>query len=530
MNKTRITRRVAAIAATLAAAALVVAGCSATPEETSGDVEQTLRIGSTRATFTSLDSGALSGGGYEGQRLVGNTIYEGLTRKDISDPDTVAPVDAPALAESWDISEDGLAYTFHLREGVTFHDGTPWDADAAIFNFDRYMDEANPYYDATVSANYGVLSRITSIDKVDEMTITLHLGEPYAYFLGEFYVIYFASPTSLETDGTAGQAVRPVGTGPFAFESQNGDEDITLVRNEEYWGEVPRLETLQIVNIPDSAARIAALRSDRVDWIEGVSPDDIPSLESAGFIVTQKLFDWVWFWSYDVEKEPFDDQRVRLALNFAIDREAIADSLLNGTAVPLRQIMPEVNPLYDPADDLYEYDPELARDLLAEAGYPDGFEMVLSYPDSGSGYMMPREMNEALQAQLAEIGVDVTFVVEDNPSYNALAAAGEATAGARMAAGTMDLYSTWNGYLFGCGVSRWNYCNEDVSTILEEAEVTVDDDERGALLQEAAALLTVDAPRLSVVSDTAPRAMSSRVQGYEQPRHWWIDFNDIYMD
>jgi peptide/nickel transport system substrate-binding protein len=527
IHSTRRPKRLLAGVAALVATGIALAGCAASPSSSS--VKQVLTVASTLAAFTSLDSGAITSGGYEEQRLLGNTIYEGLTRKDVSDP-TAPATDAPALASSWDVAKDGLTYTFHLRENVTFQDGTPWNADAAIYNLTRYTDPKDPNYDATVSATYGVLTtKVKSFEKVDDMTIAFHMAAPYPYFIGDLYPIYFASPTSLEKSGSAGQAKNPVGTGPFEFVSQNGNQEVDLKKNPNYWGGAPKLDELHIVNIPDASSRVAALRSGRVDWIEGASPDDIPSLESSNFVITKQLFDWTWNWSFMTNKGPLANPEVRLALNYAIDRDAIANDLLDGTAVAMTNILPSKDPMYESSDDLYTYDVDKAKQMLADAGYANGFTMTVSYPASGSGYMLPKPMNEALQAQLAKVGVTVKFIVEDFPTWIAKINAKTVDSDARMAAGTMDLYSTWGTYNFGCGTSRYGYCNEDVQKLLDTASTTIDDTARADLLKQAAKILTTDAPRLSVVSDTAPRAMTSHVKGFVQPASWWVSFNNIYM-
>lgn len=230
MHRTdRIRRRPLALVAALAVSALALAGCSG--GGASADDEQELIIASQMAAFPSLDTGAITTAGYEGQRLIGNLVYEGLTKRDVSDPDAPAGV-APALAESWEISEDGLTYTFALQDGVTFHDGTDWNADALIANIDRYTDESDPNYDPVLITYYTVLNFVDSVEKVDDMTVAFTLNQPFAFFLADLYNVYFASPTSLEESGAAGQAKNPVGTGPFVFDSLAENQSISFVRND----------------------------------------------------------------------------------------------------------------------------------------------------------------------------------------------------------------------------------------------------------------------------------------------------------
>jgi peptide/nickel transport system substrate-binding protein len=520
-------RRLTALAAAAVASALVLAGCAGGGG--GGDsAEQELVIGSQMASFPSLDTGAITSAGYEGQRLIGNLVYEGLTKRDVSDPNAPAGV-APALAESWDISEDGLEYTFQLRPDVTFRDGTPWNADALIFNINRYMDETDPNYDPVLITYYSVLNFVDTVEKVDDQTVTFRLNQPFAFFLADLYNVYFASPTSLEESGAAGQAKDPVGTGPFVFDSLEENQSISFVRNDDYWGTVPKLDRLTVELIPDAAARTAALRAGRVDWIEAAQPDDFAGLESAGFVTTGNSFDWEWSWQLMVTEKPFDDVRVRQAMNYAIDREAIASDLLHDTASPAYQTFAPASLYYDAADDIYSYDPAKATQLLTDAGYPDGIDITVGYITAGSGSMQAKAMNEALQAQLAEVGIDVTLdPVDFAGMYGQL---GEGNTGWQAAnqAFSLEQPSSWNGFWFGCEGNYFGYCNADADALYAQALVTTDDAERAALLTQVGRTVTEDAAWLFVVNDTAPRAMSADVQGFEQPKSWWIDFTNVSM-
>lgn len=508
-------------------AALALSAC-ASGSTPAADAEQELVIGSQMASFPSLDTGAITTAGYEGQRLIGNLVYEGLTKRDVSDPNAPAGV-APALASSWEVSPDGLEYTFHLQEGVTFHDGTAWDADALIYNITRYMDEDDPNYDPVLITYYTVLTFVDTVEKIDDLTVSFTLKEPFAFFLADLYNVYFASPTSLDEDGAAGQATNPVGTGPFVFDELQQNQSISFVRNDDYWGDVAKLDRLTVELIPDPSARTAALRSGRVDWIEAAQPDDLASLESAGFVATGNAFDWEWSWQLMTGEEPFDDIRVRQAMNYAIDREAIADDLLHGTAVPAYQMFAGASLYYTADDDLYSYDPAKAEALLAEAGYPDGLEVTVGYITAGSGAMQAKAMNEALQGQLAAVGIDVTLEPVDFSGMYAKLGAGDTGWQAANQAFSLEQPSSWKGFWFGCDGNFFGYCNEEAEALYDEALVTVDDAERAALLTEVGHLMTEDAAWLFVVNDTAPRAMSPSVTGFEQPKSWWIDFTGVSM-
>jgi peptide/nickel transport system substrate-binding protein len=526
-RRTRTRPRLLGILATATIAVAVLAGCAGGGDGGGAAAEQELIIGSQMASLPSLDTGAATSAGYEGQRLIGNLIYEGLTKRDVSDPNAPAGV-GPALAKSWEVSDDGLEYTFNLQPDVTFIDGTDWNADALIYNVNRYTDPDDKNYDPTLITYYGVLTYVESVEKIDDLTVQFTLNQPFAFFLADLYNVYFASPASLDKDGSAGQAKNPVGTGPFKFDTLSPNQSISFVRNDDYWGDVPKLDRLTVELIPDAAARTAALRAGRVDWIEGAQPDDIQGLEDAGFVATGNAFDWEWSWELFSNVAPLDDVRVRQALNFAIDREAIANDLLHGTAAPAYQLFAEASLFYNPDDNIYSYDPAKAQELLTEAGYPDGIDLKVGYITAGSGAMQPKAMNEALQAQLAESNIRVTLDPVDFSGMYGKLSAGDTGWNAVNASLSLEQPSSW-GFSLLCG-GIFGYCNPEFDALHAEALITNDDTARAELLSQAGSIATADASWMFVVNDSAPRVMSSSVKGFVQPKSWWMDFNNVSIE
>lgn len=361
----------------------------------------------TASNIPVLDTGLAQGEGYEGLRFVANQLYDGLTRFDLSSGDQIPKI-VPSLAESWEPNADLTSWTFQLREGVKFHDGTPWNADAAIFNLRRYVDKESPDFYQELNAQGGLsVAGIKSFEKVDDLTIRIDTVGPWSYLPTDLATVYFGSPTAIKELGNKAFAENPVGTGPFKFDSLVRGQRLELVRNDEYWRGAPKVERVVLRPIPDPTARVAALRSGEVNWIEVPPPDDVRSLESAGFQVLTNSYDHIWPWVFNLRKAPFDNPKVRQALNWAIDRQALVDNILGGTAEAATGFVPKANSAYRPENDVYGYDPDKAKRLLAEAGYPDGFTMTLSYPTSGSGNMIPTPMNTALQSDLAKVGVKV---------------------------------------------------------------------------------------------------------------------------
>lgn len=505
-------------------------GGTATEAGGGGSVENTLVIGMTATNIPLLDTGLSQNEGYEGIRFVGNQLYDGLTRFDLSDPDVVPQI-VPALAESWDANPELTQWTFTLRPGVTFHDGEPWNADAAIFNLDRYLTPSSPQFYQELNAQAGLsIGGIESFSKVDDMTIQINTKGPWSYLPVDLATVFFASPKAVTELGNEGFGTQPVGTGPFKFVELVRGERLTLERNEAYWRGAPKLDRVVLRPIPDPTARVAALRSGEVNWIEVPLPDDREALEAEGFTVHLNAYDHEWPWVLDTSKPPFDDVRVRQALNYAIDRESLTEDILQGTASPLVQAAAEANFAHRPENDRYTYDPERARSLLAEAGYPDGFTFRLSFPTSGSGNMLPIPMNEALQADLAEIGVKVQLEPIEWAAMLTDFFVGNIPGGAEAINISLSyqqegFWSSWYGT--GSASNAGKYSNPEVDALFAEAKTVEEPAARSDLYAEAAEIITEDAAWLFIVSDMNPRATAPSVKGFEMPKSWFVDLTGV---
>jgi peptide/nickel transport system substrate-binding protein len=542
--------RVAALA--LAALALVVAvsGCaqgqspSAGPGEAMGTEASasvpgeaggggTLTIGMTAVNIPPLDTALSASQGYEGYRLVGYQLYDALTGWELQQSAEIPPL-KPDLATSWTSNEDATEWTFKLRRGVTFTDGTPWNAAAAVFNFERFI---NPHFKWTSPELIGQAATfagiVEAVEEVDPYTIKIKTLAPDSHLPEDLSVGFMASPTAVKKEGVKGFNSHPVGTGPFEFGSETQGQELELLPNPHYWAGAPKLEKLILKPLPDPAARIAALRSGAVNWIEYPMPDDIASLESEGFQVLANSYDHIWPWVLNSSEGPLKDVKVRQALNYAINREAMADSLLQGTAEPAYQIAPHANAAYTPKNDLYSYDPGKARQLLAEAGYPTGFTMTVEYPTGGSGNMIPQPMNEALQQELAAVGIDVKLKPVEWSSMLGEVVTGKFPSGvdAMNISLTFLQESSWELYFGTEGpINIGHYSNPKVDALFAEAQTTVDPEARSKLYQQASALITRDAPWLFVVNDRNPRALSPEVHDFVEPRSWFMDLTNVTVN
>jgi peptide/nickel transport system substrate-binding protein len=322
-----------------------------------------------------------------------SNVFEGLTRF-MGDGSVV-----PGLAESWEISEDGLTYTFRLQDGVTFHDGTTMDAEDVKFSLDRARAE-----DST-NAQKALFADIASVDVVDPLTVQITLSQPNGNLLfnlawGDAVIV---APESIDTIKTA-----PVGTGAFTFTNWVQGDRIDLARNPDYWGEAPALSAATFKFISDPTAAFAAMMAEDVDAFSGFpAPENLPQFEAdPRFQVLVGSTEGETILSINNKQAPFDNPKVRAAVAHAIDRQAIIDGAMFGYGTPIGTHFAPHNPAYVDLTGTSAHDPEKARALLAEAGLADGFTTTLHLPPPSYA----RRGGEIIAAQLAEVGITAEII------------------------------------------------------------------------------------------------------------------------
>jgi peptide/nickel transport system substrate-binding protein len=518
--------------ALVALGALVLAACSSgkSSSTTAAKSNNTLVIAMTASDIPNLDTGLTQNQGYEGIRFVGNELYDSLTRFDLNQG-TEIPKIIPSLATSWTSDPTATNWTFKLRPGVKFSDGTPMDADAAVFNLQRYTDKSSPQYYPELNGQSGLaVAGIKSVAKVDAMTISITTDGPLSYLPTNLATVFFGSPTAIKKEGNAGFAAHPVGTGPFTFVSETRGQELVMAANPNYWGGKPSLDKVILRPIPDPTARVAALKSGQVNWIEVPPPDVISTLKSSGYQIDTNSYDHIWPWTFDMTKKPWNDVRVRQAANYAIDRESLIKNVLAGTADPAYQVAPVANAAYRASNNLYSYDPAKAKQLLTEAGYPDGFTTTLSYPTSGSGNMVPTPMNEALQQDLAKVGIKVTLQPIEWAAMITSAIAGKipGNADAVNISETFQQDGFWTTFFDpSSSINFGKYDNPKVDAIFTQVKAELDPAKRADLYAQASKLITEDAPWLFVVNDRNPRALSKNVHGFIEPKSWFVDLTHV---
>jgi peptide/nickel transport system substrate-binding protein len=491
----------------------------------------TLVIAMTAANIPPPTPGGYETEGWEGERFVGFNLYDGLTRIKL-DQNSTGPTVEPGLAVSWTASPDVKTWTFKLRPNVTFTDGTPWNADAAVFGIRRLIDQKFEHYDAN---DGGLISYYTanfdSVAKVDDMTITVTAKSADSFVPNDMPFLTFGSPTALVKEGKD-FVNHPVSTGPYMVKSMVIGQSLTMVPNPNYWGGPPKLDKIVLRPIPDATARVTALRNGEVNWVEFPQPDAIQPLVSSGFKLFQEPYSHIWPWVYDTTKGPLKDVKVRQALNYAIDRKAMVSDILKGTGTPAQQYIPKPDTGYSSANDTLTYDPAKAKQLLADAGYPNGFTMSVVYPASGSGNMVPIPMDQYLQSELAKVGVTVKLQQIEWSTMVTDYAADKVSNGADAEMISLGFYPpdqwmTTFGTNGAVNIGHWSDPRFD--NVMQKIFATTDPAEQTKLFQEMNGVLMEGAPWLLVVSDLNPRVLSPKVHGFIQPKAVWVDLRNIWV-
>ena len=334
------------------------------------------------------------------REIVYANVYEGLTLTDQNGQPY------PALAESWEVSDDGLTYTFHLREGVTFHDGTSFEAEDVKFTYDRARGPDSQ------NAGKRIFGAIDTIETPDDATVVVTLSRPDGSFL---YNMGSADAAIVSPESVADLTTHPVGTGPFQFEEWVRGDHITLTRFDDYWGEPARLDKVTFRIITDPQAQVAALRTGEIDVFPNMgAPELLGEFEADDdFKVMLGSTEGEAIMALNHRREPFSDVRVRQALTHAIDREAVIEGALAGYGEAIGSHYPPNLPDYVDYTGLYPFDPGKAKELLTEAGYGSGFDMQLILPP----FPYARRSGEIIQAYLAQVGVNASIEVYQGPQW-----------------------------------------------------------------------------------------------------------------
>jgi dipeptide transport system substrate-binding protein len=459
-----------------------------------------------------------------------HTVYNQLVEFETGTTNVV-----PGLAESWEVSEDGTEITFTLRQGVKFHSNdrfTPsrdFNADDVIFTFERQRDPEHPFHTASGGTweyfqGMSMPDLIESIEKVDDYTVKFNLTRPEAPFIANM-AMDFASILSAEyadalTDNPEMLNQEPIGTGPFEFVAYQKDAVIRFERFDDYWGEPAKVENLIFAITPDASVRYQKLQAGECHVMPYPNPADIAAMKEAeGIEVMEQEGLNVGYLAYNTTQAPFDKPEVRKALNMAIDKQAILDVVFQGSGKIAKNPIPPTMWSYNEEIEDDSYDPEAAKQMLADAGVEDLSMKIWAMPVQRPYNPNARRMAELIQEDMSEIGVDVEIVSYEWGEYLERSKDKDRD-GAVLLGWTGDNGDPDNflAVLLGCdgvgGSNRAQWCNDEFEALIQEAKTKSSQEERAELYMEAQKVFKEQAPWATIAHSVVSMPMRSEVEGY----------------
>jgi len=437
----------------------------------------------------------------------------------------------PEIAESWE-TVSPTEWVFTIREGVTFHNGEALTAEDVVFTYERILKEGA--IGGQTSPRKGLLGTITSVEQVDDYTVRFLLSEPWPVFLSMLPNQQIVPKDYITEKGDEYFAANPVGAGPFKFVSANLNEEVVMERYDDYYGGSPDLEPVGPAPakraifkiIPEPSSRIAALQTGEINIMQDVPASSAEMLKNSDNVVVKTTSGTrVNFFAMNVTMKPFDDVRVRQAMNYAINIDEIIDNVLEGSAKAMAgPVLPDS---FAYKQDLkpYGYDPEKAKQLLTEAGYPDGFALVIDCEAP------EKEIAESAAIQLRDIGVDATTRVWDWGVLKPLLDSGERQMVMNYwGNSTLDPFDLLNPmYMTGGPGNYCKYSNPKVDQLLTEAGSIVNVDERKAKYEEVQQILYDDAPRVFAYVNDVIEAATSNIKGWDPSPEGRLNLHDVTL-
>ena len=426
----------------------------------------------------------------------------------------------PALAESWEISEDGTVYTFHLREGVTFHNGEVFNADDVVATWE-IGSETGEWTDKFT---------LVEVEKIDDYTVTLTTEAPNPELLVTIHDFWAIAPDEYMAEvGVEGFSEFPIGTGPFMFEEWVKGDHITYKANPDYWMEgYPLIETLIFRPIPESATRVAAIQADEVDIVGRLSSEEAQSLMGVeGVEVIQYSAARIYYIAFNNLTtgldQPTMDAKVRQAMNYAVDIDAIIDALFDGFGTPAAGYVASGELGYGVVEP-FGYDPEKAMDLLAEAGYADGFEMGMACP--AGAYMNFEEVCEAIAGYLGEVGIDINLDIMESGQFWELEANKELPPlfGDSWSTLSGEALRRLTGALGGWDAAYSSWSDPVLDDYLADISTNVNREERKALYEELQVYMQENPPFIYLYEPVVFEAKQTRVMDYfpRSAEDYWL--------
>jgi dipeptide transport system substrate-binding protein len=457
----------------------------------------------------------------------------------------------PGLAEKWDISEDATTYTFHLRHNVKwqsnkdFKPTRDFNADDVIFSFNRQWKDDNPYHKVSGGGydyfhDMDMPNLLASIEKLDDYTVRFTLTRPNSPFLADM-AMDFASIQSKEYADAMLKAGKPetidqepVGTGPFEFVAYQKDATIRYRAFPGYWGPKPKIDTLVFAITKDPAVRLAKLRANECQIMPYPSPADLPAIRADKdlTLMSQPGLN-IGYLAFNVTKKPLDDVRVRRAINMAIDKKAILDAVYQGSGQPAKNLIPPTMWSYNDNIQDFKYDPEAAKKLLAEAGYPNGFDTDLwAMPVQRPYNPDARRIAELMQADLEKVGIHAKIVSYEWGEYRKRVSAGEAMMAELGWTGDNGDPDNFFATLASCaaaktGSSATKWCNKDFDDLVTKAATVSGQAARSKLYEQAQVVMHDQAPYFLIAHSVVYLPMRKNVVGYKMSPFGGHQFDEV---
>lgn len=440
----------------------------------------------------------------------------------------------PKLATRWEVSDDGKVWTFHLRKGVKFHDGTPFNAETAKLNFER-INAQKP----------GQLGPLESIEVVDEYTIRFIHSEPFAPFLHQLTWPFMSmiSPNAVDEEG---KVKEPIGTGPFKVAEYVPGEKLVLVRNEDYWGDLPKLEKITLRCIPDPTSRALALETGEIDLIidtGGILPEHAAILDAHPEIeVLTRLIATSHYLILNCQRPPFNEVKARQAVQYAIDQETIVKTIVRGFGIPGKSVItPALSEWVDPEIGV-KYDPEKARQLLSEAGWADAdgdgildkdgrpFKVRLLLHSGLVGRWPYKAIGEVIQDELKSIGIKVELQMLAGGAWSKALRGGEFEMSMHpyTPLGPHFMLYDWFNSRGDMNLRRGvHYANPRVDELTELGKVTMDEEERYQIYREVQQIIAEEVPIIPIYYEVMINARRLNVEGYKPHPWFWVNWEEI---
>lgn len=426
----------------------------------------------------------------------------------------------PALAEDWDISDDGTVYTFYLREGVTFHNGEVFNADDVIATWEI----------GSVTGQWTDQFTLVEVEKIDDYTVTLTTESPNPELLVKIHDFWAIAPDEYMAEvGVEGFSEFPIGTGPFMFVEWVKGDQITYQANPDYWMEgYPLVETLIFRPIEESATRVAAIQADEVDIVGRLSSEEAQSLmDVEGVEVIQYPADRIYYIAFNNLTtgldQPTMDAKVRQAMNYAVDIDAIIDALFDGFGKPAAGFVSSGELGYGVVEP-FGYDPDKARELLAEAGYADGFAMDMACP--AGAYMNFEEVCEAIAGYLGEVGIEISLDIMESGQFWELEANKELPPlfGDSWSTLSGEALRRLTGALGGWDAAYSSWSDPVIDDYLAQISTNVNRDERKALYEELQVYMQENPPFIYLYEPVVFEAKQDRVMDYypRSAEDYWL--------